>query len=91
MADQNRQRRGVAQRLVGKPLDHNAQQRAQSHGNDNGQQRRHAHLVHRNEHDVAAHHDHITMGEVQHLGDAIHHGVAQGDDGIHTAQADTVD
>ena len=31
------------------------------------------------------------MGEVQHLGDAVDHGVAQSNDGIDAAQAETTD
>ena len=31
------------------------------------------------------------MGEVQHLGNAVDHGVAQGDDGVDAAQGQAVD
>ena len=32
----------------------------------------------------------VAVGEVQHLCNAIDHGIAQGDDGIYAAQADAV-
>ena len=40
---------------------------------------------------IGTHHNHITVGKVQHLGNAINHGIAQGDNGIHSTDTDTVD
>ena len=40
---------------------------------------------------VAADHDDVAVGEVQHLGDAVNHCVAQCDDRVHAAQTDAVD
>ena len=37
---------------------------------------------------IGANHDDVAVGEVQHLGNAVDHGVAQGDDGVDAAQAD---
>ncbi len=41
--------------------------------------------------DVGANHDDVAVGEVQHLCDAVHHGVAQRDDGVDASQADPAD
>ena len=56
-----------------------------------GHQRRHPQRQHGGDNGVGAHHDDIAVGEVQHLGNAVDHRVAQGDDGIHAAKADAVD
>ena len=37
------------------------------------------------------HHDNIAVGEVEHLGNTVHHGITQSDDGVDTAQADSAD
>lgn len=33
----------------------------------------------------------IAVGKVQHLGDAVHHGVAQRDEGVNAAQTESAD
>ena len=40
---------------------------------------------------VAADHDDVAVGKVQHLGNAVNHRIAEGDDGVHTAEADAAD
>ncbi len=41
--------------------------------------------------DVTADHVDLTVGEVDHADDAVDHGVADGDQGVDTAQGQTVD
>ena len=41
--------------------------------------------------DQRTHHQHLAMGEVDEVDDAVHHGVAQGHQRIHAAQHQTVD
>ena len=43
------------------------------------------------EHNIAANHDNVAVGEVQHLGNAVDHRIAQGDQRVNAAQTDTVD
>ena len=40
---------------------------------------------------ITGHHDDIRVGEVDHQQYAVHHGVADGDEGVQTAQGNTVD
>ena len=89
--DEDRQGGGGAQGLVSQTLNDDAQDRTDSHGQQNGNHRRQTQIGSGAEGDVAAHHDDVAVGEVQHLGDAVDHGVAQGDDGVDAAQADAAD
>ena len=87
--------------LVGQPLDDHAQHRADHHGQQHGHQSHSAsgqaegsspsrlrlQTWHVKGH-IGAHHDDVAVGEVQHLGNAVYHGVAQGDDGVDASQAD---
>jgi hypothetical protein len=41
--------------------------------------------------DERADHEHLAVGEVDQADDAVDHGVAQGDQGIHAAQHQAVD
>ena len=50
-----------------------------------------AQRTHAQKGNVAAHHDDVAVGEVQHLGNAVDHRVAEGDDGVDAAKADTAD
>ena len=46
-------------------------------------------LAERKEHDIAADHDDIAMGEVQHLGNAVDHRIAQRDECVYAAERNT--
>ena len=89
--DQNRQGWCLTQGAVGQPFDHHAQNRAYDHGQDDGQHRVKPRSAKGEVNNITADHDDIAVGEVQHLGNAVDHGVAQGNQCINTAQADTVD
>ena len=39
---------------------------------------------------IPSHHNHIAVGEIKHLGNTVHHGIAQRNNRIHTAQTDAV-
>ena len=90
-SDQHGQRGGGAQRLVGQPLNDDAQQGADDDCQQDRGQGVPAQIIVGAEGHIAAHHDDIAVGEVQHLGDAVNHCVAQCDDGVYAAQADAVD
>ena len=89
--DEHRQGGGLPQGFVGQPLNDHAQRRTYRHGQHHRQPAGQAQVGHGAEGDVAAHHDDIAMGKVEHFGDAVHHGVPQGDDGVHAPQADSAD
>ena len=55
------------------------------HGQPSGNPRRHQH-GNGEEQGIAAHHDEVAMGEVDELDDAVDHGIAQGDQGVHASQ-----
>ena len=91
MAVMSTARGGLTQGLVGQTLDDHAQHGAYRHGqqypHDGGQ----AEGAGGEETDICAHHDDVAVGKVEHFGDAVDHGIAQGDDGVDAAQADAVD
>ena len=89
--DQDGQRRGLAQGAVGDALYRDAEQRADHHRQDDGQHRVHACRAEGKKDNIAADHDDIAVGEVQHLGNAVDHGIAQCDQCVDTAQTDAVD
>ena len=89
--NQDGQRRGLTQRAVGDALDRNAQNGADDHRKDNGQHGVHTRRAKSKEHNIAADHDNVAVGEVQHLGNAVDHRIAQGDQRVNAAQTDTVD
>ena len=76
---------------VGDALDRNAQNSADDHRKDNGQHGVHTRRAKGKEHNIAANHDNVAVGEVQHLGNAVDHRIAQGDQRVNAAQTDTVD
>ena len=49
-----------------------------------------AHAAHGEKADVSAHHNDVAVGEVQHLGNTINHGISKCDDCIDTAKTDAV-
>ena len=83
--DQHRQAGSAPQGLIGQSLNQDAQQRAHHHSRQNGHKYRQPQIVGHAEGNVSSHHDDITMGEIQHLGNAVHHGIAQGNDGVNGA------
>ena len=89
--NQHRQGRGLPQGLVGQTLDDDAQGGAGKNRQHHAHRRRQVKGGYGEEADVGPYHDDVAVGEVQHLGDAVDHGIAQGDDGVHAAQADAVD
>ena len=89
--NQDGQRRGLTQRAVGDALNRNAQNGADDHRKDNGQHGVHNRRAKGKEHNIAANHDNVAVGEVQHLGNAVDHRIAQGDQRVNAAQTDTVD
>ena len=89
--DEHGQRRGLPQGLVGQLLDDHAQYRAHQHGKQHAHDGRQIVLGRGEKADVSAHHDHVSVGEIQHFGDTVDHGIAQGDDGVDAAQADAAD
>jgi hypothetical protein len=95
--DQRRQPRAVAQRAVGHLLDAVVQGRCQRAGDDQGddqhQPGRQQGLQDADDRPAheRAHHEHLAMREVDQADDAVDHGVAQGDQGVHAAQDQAVD
>ena len=87
--NQDGQRRGLTQRAVGDALNRNAQNGADDHRKDNGQHGVHTRRAKGKEHNIAANHDNVAVGEVQHLGNAVDHRIAQGDQRVNAAQTDT--
>ena len=80
-----------AQRLIGQTLDHNAEHRTDDDREQDGYDVGQSQIEHRAKRDVAADHDDVAVGEVQHFGDAVDHRVAERDDGVHAAEADAAD
>ena len=52
---------------------------------------RHAQGADHGEYGETAHHDNIPVGKIQHPGNAVYHSIAQGNDRIDAAQADSAD
>ena len=88
--NQPRQTGGASQGLVGKPLNDDAQKGTHRHGGKNAQNGGHPQVIGNAVANVRAHHDNITVGKVQHFGNTVDHGIAQRDDGINGANADSV-
>ena len=80
--------RGLPQRLVGQKFDDHAQHGADQHADENSHKSRQLGAENRHDDRVGAHHDNVAVGEVQHLGDAVDHGVAQGDQRVYAAQTE---
>ena len=89
--DQDRKARRGAQGLVGKALDDDAEDGAHDNGHQHRDDAGKAQIEHRAEGNVAADHDDVAVGKVQHLGNAVDHRIAEGDDGVHAAEADAAD
>ncbi|MPM45677.1 hypothetical protein SDC9_92367 [bioreactor metagenome] len=89
--DQHSQRWRGAQGLVRQPLHHDAQHRAAHHRQQHGGQRVPTEIGGGAKAQIPAHHNHVTVGKIQHFGDTVDHSVAQSDDGINAAQADAAD
>ena len=89
--DQNGQRGSLTQGLIGQALNGNTKSSTYQHGQQHTQNRGQTKGRHSKETDVRTNHDDITMGKVQHFGNAVDHSITQGDDGVHAAQTDAVD
>ena len=78
---------GGAQRLVGCPLDQKAQQDGEQDGQrqGDGQGQPHGGQV---DGDQAGDHEHVAVGEVDQAQNTVHHGVADGDQGVLTSHGD---
>ena len=88
--NQHGERRRFPQRLIGQPLDDNAQRGAHRHRQHNGNQLRQTEVLHGAEGDIRADHDDVAVGEVQHFGNAVNHRIAERDDGVDASQTDSV-
>lgn len=89
--DEHRQGGRLTQGLVGQSFDDDAQDGTYHHSQQYAHHRGQIKAAGGKEGHIGAHHDDVAVGKVQHLCDAVHHGVAQGDDGVDAAQADTGD
>ena len=89
--DEHRKARRGAQGLVGKALDDDAEDGAHDNGHQHRDDAGKAQIEHRAERYVTADHDDVAVGKVQHLGNAVDHRIAEGDDGVHAAEADAAD
>ena len=89
--NQHSQNRRGPQGLIGQPFDDDPQDRTDNHGQDDAHHSGELKAGSGIEADVRAHHDDIAVGKVQHLGDAVDHGIAQGDDGVNASQANPAD
>ena len=83
--DEHRKAWGLAQWLVGYALDKNAQQSAAANGDEDADKGVHPQVEQGHERDVATNHDDVAVGKVEHLRNAVDHGVAQSDNGVHAA------
>ena len=90
-SDEHAEGRRLAQRLIGQKFDEDAEQRTDKDAEQHGDEGRQAHLRNGDDAGVSADHDDIAVGKVQHLGDAVHHGVAQRDEGVNAAQTESAD
>jgi hypothetical protein len=86
---------GLAQGTVGQPLDGHPQERGEDHaeqqgaGEDQHQGQTQGQPQQEGgpgQAEVGAHHEDVAVGEVDHGEDAVHHGVAQGDEGVNAPQ-----
>ena len=89
--DEHAERRCLTQRLIRQKFDEDAEQRTDENADQHSDERRQTHLRHGDDAGIGADHDDIAVGKVQHLGDAVHHGVAQCDKRINAAQTETAD
>ena len=83
--DEYRQRRCGTKRLIRQLLDHDSQKRTYSDRKKSCRNRRPSPVSTGTKSHISANHDNITMSKVQHLGNAVHHGIAQGNDRIHAS------
>ena len=90
-SDEHGQRRRGAQGLIGESLDENAERCADQHGQQDADERGQTEAGDGEEADIRADHDDIAVGKVQHLGNAVNHGIAQGNDRVNAAETHAVD
>ena len=82
--DHHRHPGGCPQRLVGRPLDDEAQQHSQNDHQGNGRSQRQAGAE--VDHHQTGYHEYIAVSKVDQPQDAVDHGVADGDEGVLPAQ-----
>ena len=87
--NENRQRVGLTQGLVGHPLDQHAQNCADNHRHQHGKGNRQTQVIKGDKRRIASHHQNIAVCEIQHLGNTIYHCVAQRDNRIYRTETDT--
>ena len=81
----------LAQGPVGEALDRHAQHGTEHHGQQDRKHRGNSPVLQAAERDIRADHDDVAVGKVQHFRDAVNHRVAQGYDGVDTAQTQSID
>ena len=89
--DEHAERRCLTQRLIGQKFDEDTQQGAEQNTEQHGKKGRQAHLRYGDDAGIGADHDDIAVGEVQHFGDAVYHGITQRDQGEDAAEAQPAD
>ena len=90
-SDEHRKRSRASQRPVRQPLDKYSESSTDDHGKDHRHPRRQIKIHGCAKRNIRADHDNVSMGEVQHLGDAVYHCVAQSYDSVNAAKAQAVD
>ena len=91
MAEINSDMRGApAERPVSAQLQEHSQKARGRHGHPEGQGPGPAEQPHAHDRHVGRHHDEVAVGKIDEAQDAVHHGVADGDEGIEAPQGKAV-
>ena len=80
----------MPQRLISYPLNDYAEHRADRHRNQNTDYRRQSHTADCGKYHKGSDHNNVSVREIQHLRNAVHHGVSQGDNRVYASQADSI-
>ena len=88
--DQNGEGIRPAKRLIGDPLRQNTRERTDDDGEKRRGRNRKAEAVERDKCGIGSQHKDVAVRKIQHLRDAVHHRIAECDDGIDRSQADAV-
>ena len=89
--NQQRNPGGPAQRPVGAPLQQHPHEAGQPDGQAEGHRPGPGEEPHPHDRHVGRHHQQVAVGKVDEPQDAVNQGVADGDEGIETAQGQAVD
>ena len=89
--NQNCQRCGGTQRTVSQPFNYDTEDGTNTHCNQQCEKRRCSERINTYKGNVSTDHDNIAMSKVQHLCNAVDHGIAEGDNCIDAAKAQAVD